>query len=286
MKETRRWSVEKRLEFIDFCLYWEGQINRSDIMNQFKISVPQASKDLSYYQEKAPENLIYNPREKKYLAAKTFKPVFFNPDVDVYLNLLQESLKVGANLDDVWLSFLPEHDFVRLPHRNISPIILKAVVQCIKEKKALEVYYQSMSSEDPSWRQISPHAFAFDGHRWHARSYCHRSNCYKDFLLSRIQKVREAKGDAVSGSGDKAWHETFTISLKPHPKLSKSQADAIAQDYNMRNGRLDVTVRLALLYYFLRRMGLEDCDGSSKDKREQHVVVANKVETQKANERA
>ena len=46
-----RWGVERRLEFIEFRLYWEGGINRSDIMDQFGVSVPQASKDLSQYQE-------------------------------------------------------------------------------------------------------------------------------------------------------------------------------------------------------------------------------------------
>jgi hypothetical protein len=48
-----RWGVERRLEFIEFRLYWEGGINRSDIREFFGVSVPQASKDLSLYQEMA-----------------------------------------------------------------------------------------------------------------------------------------------------------------------------------------------------------------------------------------
>jgi hypothetical protein len=36
---------------------WEGGINRADIMERFGVSVPQASKDLSLYEEKAPGNL-------------------------------------------------------------------------------------------------------------------------------------------------------------------------------------------------------------------------------------
>ena len=54
----------------------------------------------------------------------------------------------------------------------------------------------------------------------------------------------------------------------------------------MQDMRLGAPVRLALLYYFLRRMGLEDCDGDGKDSREQHVVIANKAETRKAKARA
>ena len=42
-----RWGIERRLEFIEFRLYWEGGVNRSDIVEEFGVSVPQASKDLT-----------------------------------------------------------------------------------------------------------------------------------------------------------------------------------------------------------------------------------------------
>ena len=28
-----RWGVEQRLEFIEFRLFWEGHVNRSDLMD-------------------------------------------------------------------------------------------------------------------------------------------------------------------------------------------------------------------------------------------------------------
>ena len=52
-----RWGVEQRLEFIEFRLFWEGGINRGDIIEIFGVSVPQASKDLTMYQEAAPGNV-------------------------------------------------------------------------------------------------------------------------------------------------------------------------------------------------------------------------------------
>ena len=61
-----RWGVEKRLKFIEFRLFWEGGINRADIVDQFGVSVPQASKDLTLYEEKAPGNLIYDKSAKRY----------------------------------------------------------------------------------------------------------------------------------------------------------------------------------------------------------------------------
>ena len=34
-----RWGVEQRLEFIEFRLFWEGHVNRSDLMDQFGVEL-------------------------------------------------------------------------------------------------------------------------------------------------------------------------------------------------------------------------------------------------------
>lgn len=68
-----RWGVERRLEFIEFRLFWEGSINRGDIVDTFGVSVPQASKDLSLYQERAPGNMEYDTREKRYVAQPSLR---------------------------------------------------------------------------------------------------------------------------------------------------------------------------------------------------------------------
>ena len=74
------WGVAQRLEFIEFRLFWEGFINRADLVGFFGISVPQASKDLALYQERAPGNLEYDKRSKRYVAADKFVLRFLNPD--------------------------------------------------------------------------------------------------------------------------------------------------------------------------------------------------------------
>jgi hypothetical protein len=37
---TLKWGVERRLEFIEFRLFWEGGVNRSDIIDMFGVSSP------------------------------------------------------------------------------------------------------------------------------------------------------------------------------------------------------------------------------------------------------
>lgn len=280
VKETmRRWSVERRLEFIDFRLYWEGQINRSDIAERFDVSVPQASKDIKKYQEFAPKNLDYDHRVKKYFAAQAFKPAFLTPDSEAYLWQMRDDISVMSGIDGAWLPNLPSHDIVRMPRRNVAPEILQKVVSAVKHEKAIEIFYQSMSSEKPAWRVVSPHTFAFDGMRWHVRAYCYNSKVYKDFLLSRIQKTRDIEDKMCPELPDIVWNTYFTLILKPHPKLTESQSKAVALDYEMKEDRLYMNIRLALLYYYLRRLGLQDCDGEQLESKEQHIVVANKEET-------
>ncbi|MBC8270346.1 MAG: WYL domain-containing protein, partial [Rhodospirillaceae bacterium] len=59
-KKDLRWVVERRLEFIEFRLFWEGHVNRSDLIDAFGISVNQASTDLNRYLGLAAENMVYD----------------------------------------------------------------------------------------------------------------------------------------------------------------------------------------------------------------------------------
>src|SRR6202051_106070 len=112
-----RWGVEKRLEFIEFRLFWEGGINRADIMDRFGISVPQASKDLSLYEERAPGNLVYDRSEKRYFASSRFKPVFLKPEADRYLTQLKSVSDHIMSPEETWLSDMPPLDAMPVPHR-------------------------------------------------------------------------------------------------------------------------------------------------------------------------
>ena len=84
-----KWGVGRRLEFIEFRLFWEGSINRADLVEVFGVSVPQASKDLTLYQERAPQNAVYDKSAKRYVASSQFSPIFLKPNPDGYLSRLR-----------------------------------------------------------------------------------------------------------------------------------------------------------------------------------------------------
>ena len=173
MKErstSLRWGVEQRLEFIEFHLFWEGGVNRADITSYFGVSVPQASKDLSQYQELAPKNIRYDRSEKRYFASDSFKPLFLKPDADRYLIQLRSIADGVLAPEESWLGQEPSFDTLPMPRRNVDPDILRSVLGTLRGRRALEIRYQSLSASRPKaiWRWITPHAFGYDGHRWHA----------------------------------------------------------------------------------------------------------------------
>jgi hypothetical protein len=276
-----RWSVETRLEFIEFRLFWEGVLNRSDIVERFGVSVPQASADLARYLELAPRNLEYDRSGKRYLATKNFKPHFKQPDAERYLNQLHSIGNHVLGPDETWLSSIPAFEAMPVPRRRVDPIILKSLLTAIRGSRSIHVHYQSLTRRDSLWRWITPHAFGTDGLRWHVRAFCHLERTFKDFLLPRFL---ETKGQAEPGApsiADKPWSEFADVMLVPHPKLSEGQRRAVALDFGMENESIKISVRLALLYYFLKRLNLEG-DAEARSPQEQHVVVANKPEVRAA----
>lgn len=61
-----RYFEKLRIDFIDNFIFYFGYINRADIMNEFGISQPQASKDLRTYMEMNPDKIFYNVKAKRY----------------------------------------------------------------------------------------------------------------------------------------------------------------------------------------------------------------------------
>ena len=141
-----------------------------------------------------------------------------------------------------------------LPSRLASSETLQAVVKAIRCREALEVRYQSMTGQKPSWRWLSPHAFASDGERWHVRAFCHKREEFRDFVLGRIIATRHIRPTEVAGEQDADWNTFVTVVVKPNPKLSDDQRTAIASEYNMpRSHEVKLRLRKSMLFYLKAR---------------------------------
>jgi hypothetical protein len=271
-----RWGVEQRLAFIESRLFWDGGVNRSDIVAAFDVSVPQASKDLALYQDQAPRNLRYDGARKRYVSAEAFAPRFIKPDADAYLReLLGRGFEDGgaAGPGGLVAERLP------LPQRRIDPGVLRLIVAATREERSLEVLYQSsdLDQPGPQWRRISPHAFAHDGARWHVRAFCHRDGRFRDFVASRCPQARAPGPPGQRRDRDEAWNTHFPVALVTNPRLPAGLAAIVAEDFGMEGGEVTIPVRVALLYAFSKRLRLDLAD-DAVDPREAPVVVRNRAE--------
>lgn len=160
------------------------------------------------------------------------------------------------------------------PARGVAPEILRDVLAAIHKPAALQITYQSMSRPEPSARWIEPHALAFDGFRWHARAFCQNDQVFKDFLLSRVVEIGKRGPVTADQQSDTDWHSEVVLEIGPHPDLSLTQSRAIEMDYGMQDDRAQIPVRSALLFYALKRLGV-DTDPAARRPQDQQIVLLN-----------
>lgn len=272
-----KWGQERRLEFIEFRLRWEGQLNRKDLVDFFGISTPQASLDIARYTELAPNNLVYDRSARVYLVGSKFQPVFAIAHPQRYLN---ELLATACGLAEPQTSFIsrqPSLAIVPIPARTLSAETLASLLKAIREQRALRVVYQSMTSPEPTERTISPHALAHDGFRWHVRAFCHVRKHFRDFVIARIISISGEESSSSSPENDQEWHSMVSLVLGPHPGLSEAHRRIIELDYGMEDGEVVLECRQALLFYVLKHLGLDATPNQHRPEAQQ-IILKNATE--------
>ena len=257
-----RWGQERRLEFIDYRLRWDGQINRSSITDFFGISVPQASLDLNEYAKLAPDNLQYDMRARVYRSTGLFKPVFAASSLECYLNDL---LRIAVQPEIHFGSFLGWHSPVAaVPRllRRLDTDVVSQILRAIRDSEAVQILYQSMSDPEGSERKLTPHSLVHDGYRWHTRAWCHKRKEFRDFLLSRIVQAQNAGPDEERTNCDTAWNTYIKVILLAHPGLNSAQRNLIETDYAMVDGEIHLECRQALLHYLLFQLNLTEAQSN------------------------
>jgi predicted DNA-binding transcriptional regulator YafY len=280
-----RWNVEQRLVFIEDRLFWLRAVNRNDLMERFGVSTSQASADIAQYLALKPKGVEYDKSAKRYVAGDDFHPLLSQPDATKILGelrLVEFGLVSG---DDMTFGSAPPFAATPLPDRPIDPLVLRALLAAIREHEAVSVRYQSMSRPEPTRRTIEPHALAHDGFRWHVRAFDRESGAFRDFVVGRISAPR-ADGRAQSNpEDDEEWNSFVSLEIAPHPKLTEAQTRAIAADYGIRGTSTKIRVRRSLLFYALKRLGL-DVPADARPPNEQQIVLVNRKEIDALTKRA
>ena len=270
-----RWDLLFRYRMIEVIALWEGRLTTNHLIKSFGIGRQQASKDINtYLAEIAPGNLVYDKQLKGYKPSDSFIPKLTSGHADEYLHILSRSEDMTVTFNELDMGF-ENTTMVRPVTRNITPEILRPLVQAIREKKRVDLSYTSLTNGEEVERIISPHTLVCTPLRWHVRAYCEHSKDYRDFVLSRIRGTPTLETKKIKGKEqDELWNTHLSIKLIPDSRLTEAQAKVIAHDYGMEKGTLTIPTNAALVRYVLDAYNI-DINVLNSNPKGQQIILGN-----------
>mgnify|MGYP000613270219 CR=1 FL=1 len=279
--ERLRWGVRRRLEFIDFRLFWDGRLNRSDLSATFAISAQQASSDIGQYEKIAPANLFYDRGEKAYIRTNDFTPAFIGETIERYLLQLVAIENKWMRPEDTWFDAIPPVELVTLGRRPTNSKILLRVLDAIGKRQEIDISYSSLTGSTQPSRTIAPHALAHSAGRWYVRSWSKDHNDFRDYNLNRIVAVGDHRPATIDAALDFEWNHQINLDIRPNPELSHARQAAVAAEHGMTDGRLLRPCRLSLSFYLMSEYNLDVEPGILKPEKQQ-IVLQNRDEVTQA----
>ena len=252
--ESLSQTQRERLAYIDFRLYFFGEIGRPDLTSRFGVAPAGATRDLALYREIAPQNIEFDGSGKVYRIGKQFVPLFEHAPQRVLSSL---ALGFGDGVSGVSQPLLPCESPAVLSKPRMD--VLAPICRAIHAKRPVAIRYHSMSSGE-SERVIVPFALVDTGLRWHVRAFDRKSQEFWDFVITRIKRPVVLKGQPVAphemSDQDIQWTRIVELELVPHP--DQPRPEITEMDYGMRDGVLRMNLRASTVGYILRKWSV-DC---------------------------
>ena len=246
-------TQRERLAYIDFRLYFFGEIGRPDLISRFGMAPAGATRDLALYREIVPLNIEFDGSCKVYRIGKQFVPIFEHAPQRVLSAL---ALGFGDGANGVSQPLLPCESSTVLSNPRME--VLAPICRAIHAKRPVAICYHSMSSGE-SERVIVPFALVDTGLRWHVRAFDRKSGEFRDFVVTRIEApslLDEEPNAYERPDNDIQWTRIVELDLVPHPRLARPEI--IKMDYGMTDGSIRMRVRAAVAGYMLLRWSV-DC---------------------------
>lgn len=261
MKKTEwpiRWDLLLRYRLIEIIALWEGRLTTNHICHGFGIGRQQASKDINtYLRELAPDNLVYDRHIKGYVPAEEFRPVVTKGTPEEYLELAGRHKALSECFESLDIQ-LPGTTLLQVPSHRPDPGVVRSAVTACRHRRRLTGHYVSLENPAGSAVTIEPHTLAMTARGWHLRAWCNNTTGFRDFSLCRFRDPVTVSSERARHRSheDEYWQRQVTVVLKPDHRLTDAQQEIIASDYAMRNQRLELHSRVALLPYLLPAMGV------------------------------
>jgi hypothetical protein len=246
-------NQRERLAFIEFRLWFLGDVGRPDLIDRFGIAPAVATRDLAAYRELAPENIDFDGSRKVYVPSAGFSP-FFEHEPDRVLSALSRGF--GEGLGKASTGFLACEFPLRL---NQPPLATLAIItSAIHQQRVVRLAYHSLNS-GASKREVVPFALVDSGLRWHVRVFDRKSQEFRDMVITRMEKPLMIESEVQThelAAADMQWTRWVTLELVPHPE--QPLPEIVARDFGMKSGSLTLNVRAAIAGYVLQQWSV-DC---------------------------
>lgn len=262
-------AQRERLAYIDFRLYFFGEIGRPDLVSRFEIAPAGATRDLALYREIAPKNIEFDGSGKIYRIGRSFTPVFEHASPRV-LSALALGFGDGVNGDSQPLLPCESPSVLTSPRMDV----LAPICRAIHAKRPVTIRYHSMSSGE-SERVIVPFALVDTGLRWHVRAFDRKSGEFRDFVITRIEApvlLDEEPKTNERSDNDIQWTRIVELEFVPHPRLNRPEI--IRMDYAMKNGSIRMRVRAAVAGYMLLRWSVDCSPDYSLQEEQYHLWLS------------
>ena len=207
----------ERLAYIDFRLYFFGEIGRPDLIERFGVAPAGATRDLALYREIAPHNITFDGSNKIYRIGQEFSPLFEHASLRVLSAL---SLGFGDGVNGSMQALLPCESPAALSIPKMD--VLATICRGIHAKRPVAIRYYSMSSGE-SERVIVPFALVDTGMRWHVP------------LIARVESFGISSSPASKHQpnerqdNDIQWTRIVELDFVPYPSVERP--DIIKMDY-------------------------------------------------------
>lgn len=271
-----KWDQTMRFRLIEIIAQWEGRLTTNHLCDAFRIGRQQASRDINKYLNLTDrEQLILDRAIKGYKPADDFKPLFTQGTAHEYLTILHQQYDLGETFE--FFSWgKAQSTILNVPERAVAPKIVRGLIAAARANLRVDIDYVSLSTPEIRGRIIAPHSLVYDGIRWHVRAYCEETGEFRDFVLNRFRNEPELMDRSPNTrEQDDDWKHQVTITIIPNPYLTEKQQRIVAEDYTMKDRKLIVVTRKALVHYYLRRIGVTLDDELLRAAPEAHQITAN-----------
>ncbi|WP_432455039.1 hypothetical protein ACRRS0_06165 [Agarivorans sp. QJM3NY_29] len=249
MEETGNQSRAVRLAFIDFKVRFSGKIFRTEIVDEFGVSEPLATKDLNEYKQLTQQNNIH-PKSHQ-IKLDTYSPL-----VDIDARKALEMHFEGFCRHKLNTNESPYYKRACDLKTDLDPGSVAVITRAITDNKQVVGEYISANSLNRNIRRLEPSTVFFDGLNWvfRAKDIKEDSNhsIFKSFHFSRFKSITSTNENSLSSvNDDSEWNTLIPIQLSLHPNLDDKGKEAIRIEFGMGNNDDLVVVEKAVFAWSL-----------------------------------